>query len=117
MKNFSISAFTIIPGFTTVQAIYGDELPNRMSMKLSGLYSILSMLAAIVVATVYGILYAVDVSLTQNIYNGLKSKKLHILLYKIAQYLREVSLLASVPTPKFMPMTKGESLDGSLSVS
>ena len=37
---------------------------------LSGLYGLLSMLAAILVATVYGILYAVDVSLTQNIYMG-----------------------------------------------
>ena len=29
------------------------------------------------------------VAIFQEVYNGLKSKKLHILLYKIAQYLRE----------------------------
>ena len=70
MKHFSISAFTLIPGFTTVQAIYGNEHTKPMSLFLSGFYSLLSLLAAILVATVYGILYAVDVSLTQNIYMG-----------------------------------------------
>ena len=64
----SISAFTLIPGFTTVQAVYGYGYDK--SYIISGLYGCLSLVIAGVVATIYGILSAVDEDLTQNIYMG-----------------------------------------------
>ena len=66
IRHSSISAFTLIPGFTTVQAIYG----YHKSFMISGLYGVFSLVTAGVVASIYGILSAVDEDLTQNIYMG-----------------------------------------------
>ena len=66
----SISAFTLIPGFTTVRAVYGYGYDKSYMYMISGSYGCLSLVTAGVVATIYGILSAVNEDLTQNIYMG-----------------------------------------------
>ena len=55
-----------MPGFTTVQAIYGNAPSKRMPMFLSGLYGGMAISISILVGVVYGILNFMDMA--HNIY-------------------------------------------------
>ena len=65
-KLIIILAFTLIPGFTTVLAIFDEYTCNI----LTGVSGILSLLLLIAVASSYGVLHFINPELTNNIYMG-----------------------------------------------
>ena len=82
----NVSAFTLIPGFTAVQAIFDEYMSNV----LSGIFGVVSLLLLITVTSIYGVLYFINPELTDNIYMGVTVSLTILLLVVFCADLRSV---------------------------